>query len=178
MQKWKYILLSIPFAVFKLFRKWHEEYRYETYRRIYQIAPSFKFNGWDILLYGPGQINFGEDSYIGIGSTVEADTNYCVSIGKRCSVSHNVRIYTTTNIADQDFSLPSKKKSGNVVIKDNAWIGANVFINPGVTIGANSIIGANSVVTRDVPDWAIVAGVPARLIRMKRLVDEPVPTDK
>lgn len=80
-----------------------------------------------------------------------------------------MRIYTSTAIHDQDFSVrPLKSKSYDVEIEDAVWIGANVFINPGIKIEKNSIIGANSVVTKDVPKNAIVGGIPAKLIRMKK----------
>jgi maltose O-acetyltransferase len=177
MQTWKYAILFIPYTVFKLFEKWHEEYRYETYRRTYQIAQSFRFNGSEILLYGSGRIILAENSYIGKGSSIQAGADCLVEIGQRCAISHNVRIYTTTNIADQDFSRSRELKSGNVIIRDDVWIGANVFINPGLIIGNNSIIGANSVITHDVPAWAIVGGTPARLIRMKRIPDNPESLD-
>lgn len=52
-----------------------------------------------------------------------------------------------------------------VIIRDKAWIGFNSIILKGVTIGEGSIVGAGSVVTKDVPDWTIVAGNPARIIR-------------
>jgi acetyltransferase-like isoleucine patch superfamily enzyme len=52
-----------------------------------------------------------------------------------------------------------------IVIKSRVWLGANVTVTPGVTIGENAIVGAGSVVTKDVPDNAIVAGVPAKIIR-------------
>ena len=51
-------------------------------------------------------------------------------------------------------------------IKKNAWIGARVSILPGVTIGENAIVGTGSVVTKDVPDDAVVVGVPAKIVKM------------
>lgn len=59
----------------------------------------------------------------------------------------------------------SKVKSGKITIKDKAWIGFNCIILKGVTIGEGAIVGAGSVVTKDVPDWTIVAGNPAKIIR-------------
>ena len=52
-----------------------------------------------------------------------------------------------------------------VRICEGAWLGQSVVICPGVRIGRNAVIGANSVVTRDVPDFAVAAGAPARLIK-------------
>lgn len=52
-----------------------------------------------------------------------------------------------------------------VVIRRNAWIGAGAMILPGVTVGENAIVAAGAVVTKDVPDNAIVAGVPAKVLR-------------
>jgi len=161
------LIRLIPYLLFNLLFKWHEEYRYETFRRVYEIASSFRFGGVDILLYGAGRIVLGENSYIGNYSTIQSDQGCLVQIGVGCAISHNVRIYTQTYIADQDFGRTRDLKWGNVVIQDNVWIGANVFINPGITIGSNSIVGANSVVTHDVKPWSIVGGIPARLIRMK-----------
>lgn len=52
-----------------------------------------------------------------------------------------------------------------VIISDKSWIGFNTIILKGVSIGEGSIVGAGSVVTRDVPDWTVVAGNPAKIIR-------------
>ena len=59
----------------------------------------------------------------------------------------------------------SNVKEQEVIIRDKAWIGFNSIILKGVTIGEGSIVGAGSVVTKDVPDWTIVAGNPAKIIR-------------
>ncbi len=56
-------------------------------------------------------------------------------------------------------------KYSKITIKNKAWIGFNSIILKGITIGEGAIIGAGSVVTRDVPDWTIVAGNPAKIIR-------------
>lgn len=54
---------------------------------------------------------------------------------------------------------------GPVVIEDNVWIGEHACILPGVTVGKGSIIGANAVVTKDVPPYSVVAGVPGKIVK-------------
>lgn len=55
---------------------------------------------------------------------------------------------------------------GKVIVKKNAWLGLNVTICPGVTIGKYAVVAAGAVVTKDVPDYAVVEGVPAKVIKM------------
>lgn len=141
---------------------------YSTFRKRYQIADAFYFNGREILLYGEGEIMCGENSYIGDRSTLHAAKGYKLIIGNGCQISSNVRIFTQTAIADADFSQkPVPSKFGDVNIGNYCWIGANVLINPSVTIGENAVVGANSVVSKDIPAGEIWGGVPAKLIRKK-----------
>lgn len=61
---------------------------------------------------------------------------------------------------------------GKVTIKKNAWIGMNVTVCPGVTIGNYAIVAAGAVVTKDVPDYAVVGGCPAKIIKMQKPEDQ------
>ena len=56
-------------------------------------------------------------------------------------------------------------KTSNVIIKDGAHIGIGAILMPGVTIGKGAVIGAGAVVTKDIPDYSVAIGVPARVIK-------------
>ena len=57
-----------------------------------------------------------------------------------------------------------------IVIGDDVWIGGHVIVLPGVHIGTGAIVGAGAVVTKDVPDYAVVGGNPARIIKSRKEV--------
>ncbi len=160
----------IILKLYRLGASLHQDNIYEGFRKIYDLHETFRFNGVDIILAGEGKIRCGKDSYIGSYSTLLSYKDCEVVIGDGCSISYNVRMYTHSSDADQDFSIkPVKDKMGDIIIGNYVWIGANVFISPGVRIGDNSVIGANSMVTHDVEPFTIVGGVPAKFIRKKRL---------
>lgn len=166
---YRYLLLIINKVISKFSSIYWKVIIYNNFRNNYDISKDFKFNGKGIKFYGKGKIVIGDSSYIGALSTIQASLGYEVRIGKGCQISHNVRMYTQTAIADADFSKkPPPSKYGNIIIGDNCWIGVNVFINPGITIGDNSVVGANSVVTKNIPSNEIWGGVPAKLIREKQ----------
>lgn len=141
---------------------------YRGYRSRYEIAESFHFNGTGIQLTGIGRIALGARSYVGELTTLQAAAGCAVSIGSDCTISHNVRVYTSTASADADLRLGAPDAvTGSVSIGDGVWIGMNTYVAPGITIGSNSVVGANSVVTHSIPSGEIWGGVPARLIRRK-----------
>lgn len=61
----------------------------------------------------------------------------------------------------------TKYTYGKVIIQKNAWIGIGATLCPGVTVGKYAVVAAGAVVTKDVPDYAVVGGVPAKVIRMQ-----------
>lgn len=80
---------------------------------------------------------------------------------------------TDRNHTSEDISLPIRKQSavspGPVRIKSEAWLGYGCQIMPNVTIGKHSIVAAGAIVTRDVPDYSLVAGIPAKIIKQYNL---------
>ncbi len=93
-----------------------------------------------------------------------------ISIEDEVLIAANVQIISN-NHDPYDRSVLTCKP---VLIKKGAWIGAGASIMPGVTIGKFAIVGAASVVTHDVPDYAVVVGSPARVI--KQLAAEKFPS--
>jgi len=85
------------------------------------------------------------------------------------TIEDDVLIGPKVNLVTINHPLdPARRRStycAPIVIKKGAWVGASVSVMPGVTIGENAVVAANAVVTRDVPDLAVVGGVPARVIK-------------
>lgn len=74
----------------------------------------------------------------------------------------------THNIERTDIPMGQQgMRVSEVVIGNDVWIGMRVIMMPGVKVGDGAVIGAGSVVTKDVPDFAIVGGVPAKVIRYR-----------
>lgn len=93
-----------------------------------------------------------------------------VHIGDNCLISQYVSIIGTNHSLSLDLPIrdqPWDIRKRNTVICGDVWIGAHATILPGAHIGAGSVIGAGAVVTHDVPERAIVTGVPAKLIRFR-----------
>lgn len=107
-------------------------------------------------------VSMGYDCHIGAINSIEIADNVMLAS----------KVYITDhfhgNTGLEDLQVPPAERTlyskGPVIIEENAWIGESAVILPNVRIGRGAVVGANAVVTRDVPQYSIVAGVPARVI--------------
>ena len=106
-------------------------------------------------------ISIGDNSQIGAYTKIGADV----------ILAPDVIIWTISHAFDRT-DIPINQQGATeiqpVIIGDDVWIGQRAIIKPGVTVGNHAIIGAGSIVTKDIPEWAIVAGNPARIIKMRK----------
>lgn len=105
--------------------------------------------------------NIGPYAYIGCSGYIE--------IGNNVMISPRVSIYAENHVFERT-DIPMKEqgvKKEFVIIEDDCWIAANSIILAGVTVGRGSVVSAGSVVTKDVPPYSVVAGVPARIIKQR-----------
>ena len=110
-------------------------------------------------------VSIGDRCLIGRGSGIVG--HFSIEIGNDVWTGHHVYI-TDQNHGYEDVTQPISQQSQPerpVVIGDGSWLGHGAVVLPGVTIGKHVVIGANSVVTKDIPDFSVAVGSPARVIR-------------
>lgn len=127
--------------------------------------------------FGEG-IEIGRNCYIGLNSRIWSSDH--IIIGDNVLISHDVNIIDsdsheinykereTSSIRQFKEGLPKEiglVKTAPIIIKDNVWISYNVCILKGVTIGRGAIVGCGSVVTHDIPDFTLVVGNPAKIVK-------------
>lgn len=146
-----------------------------------------KFEGFNVL--GDGVSFTGE---LGYGSYIGASSGMNAKIGRYCCIAQNVRTVIGSHPTHDFVSVhpaffSTKKQAGftyvtkdkfkeivsaddslhSVVVGNDVWIGADVSILQGVTIGDGAVVAAGAVVTKDVPPYAVVGGVPAKVIKYR-----------
>ena len=116
----------------------------------------------------------GDYSYVGFNCFITR-----ASIGRYCSIANNVtigsgehdltRVSTSSKFYENAYRKLTER---DCLIGNDVWIGVDAIIRRGVKVGDGAIIGANSFVNKDVPDFAIVVGSPAKIIRYRFLEEE------
>lgn len=139
-----------------------------------------------------GEIHIGENSAVSPGAMVQGNVfvgenssiqSYCIltgygtvddklgsiTIGNNVRIAPHVMMLGANHIFD-DVTIPISKQGlrrKSIVIEDDCWIAGRANIMAGVTIGKGSVVAAGAVVTKDVPPYSVVAGVPAKVIKMR-----------
>jgi len=116
--------------------------------------------------FGSGaDIEIGDYSGLGVNCRVSGP----LKIGSDVMIGPDVMIFTQNHRNDR-LDIPMRLQTDpkrQVVIEDDVWIAARVIVLPGVTIHKGAIVGAGAVVTKDVPEYAVVGGNPARVIKYR-----------
>ena len=122
----------------------------------------------NVKLSNSKNIFIGHNSYIN-GGLIYASPSAKIIIGDNCLISYSVHIRTMTH--NYNFKNELINEQGHaekdIVIGNDVWIGYGVQIMCGVVIGNGAVIAAGSIVTKDIPEYAVVAGVPARIIKYR-----------
>jgi maltose O-acetyltransferase len=117
------------------------------------------------VFFGYNNISIGE--YTDIGAFANIWGNGGLFIGDRVLIASHVVITTLTH----DYSFHQIKFAPSISkpirIENDVWIGTHAVIMPGITIGEGAVVGAGAVVTKDVPPYAIVVGVPAKIVKYR-----------
>ncbi|WP_317127892.1 acyltransferase [Mucilaginibacter gilvus] len=112
---------------------------------------------------GVGAIIIGHHVGVGISNIIIGP----VTLGNYVMMAQNI-VLSGLNHGYEDITLPPRVQkviTKQITIMDNVWIGANSVITAGVTIGKHAVIGAGSVVTKDIPEYSVAVGNPARVIK-------------
>lgn len=120
--------------------------------------------GMEIVAQG-GHVSIGANTFVGPWVTITAKDG--VSVGRDCLIAERVSIRDQDHRVHGDRAVPIKDAGFEIApieIGDGVWIGAGAVILKGVRIGRGAVVAANAVVNRDVADFEIVGGLPARHI--------------
>ncbi len=130
------------------------------YRRAGVWIDSTSSLHWKARFFAPEGLRIGK--HCTLGNDGFYDARETITIGNCVNIAAEVRIYTR----EHDIDSPTfAEVGGPVVIEDYVYIGTRVTILPGVRIGRGAVVASGAVVARDVPEYTLVGGVPAKAIR-------------
>lgn len=171
------IILAYTFLIKKRFKRWGKDSRVyppaslncawliEVGEKV-TIREHAWLNAKDDAGDGRATLTIGSGTYIGrftqINAWQEVVIEPDVLIGDRVFISDADHNYADRN---QAIIKQGDVFKGRVLLRSGCWLGVGAVILPGVVVGRNAIVAANAVVTADVPDYTVVGGVPAKIIK-------------
>ena len=166
-----YVRLLAPLYQHRSFSaKIYSSVRMDTppYRR-FSIGKRSVVESFSCINNAVGDVVIGDYTRIGLHCTVIGP----VTIGNHVNLAQGITV-SALNHNFEDTRLRIDEQGVNtseIIIDDDVWIGANAVITAGVHIGRHSVVAAGAVVTKDVPEYSVVGGVPAKVIRTIRQTD-------
>ena len=172
MYNFKFIIKEIKFLIFsKIIYSLHGILGYRL--RSKWFRGELAYCGIDIIIdhsviiIAPEKVRIGNHCRISYGTFLNGTGS--IIIGDDVLIGMNVKVITTNHVFDR-IDIPIREQgeiSKPIIIGNDVWIGANVIILPGISIGNGCIIGAGSIVTRNLPDYSIAVGNPAKIIKIR-----------
>lgn len=130
-------------------------------------------NFFDEAAVSVGDYTYGELTVISYNNTSRLTIGRCVSIAEKVSflldVEHHIDHFSTYPFKVKMLEMEKKESfsKGDIIVEDDVWIGYGATVLSGVSIGKGSIVAAGALVTKSVPPYSIVAGIPAKVIRYR-----------
>lgn len=141
----------------------------------FQLGSYSTIEEYTIVDNGVGDVIIGDHTRIGLRCTIIGP----VQIGNHVILAQNIAV-SGLNHRYEDPQLPIHQQgvtTATIQIGDDSWIGANSVITAGIKIGKHVVVGAGSVVTKDIPDYSIAVGNPAKIIkRYDAVINKWIPT--
>jgi putative colanic acid biosynthesis acetyltransferase WcaF len=117
-----------------------------------------------VEIFAPWKLEIGDESAVGHRAILYNLGQ--IKIGRQVTISNGAHLCAGTH----DYTKPDLPLiKPPITIDDCAWICADAFVGPGVCVGEGAVVGAASVVVKDVPPWNVVAGNPAKTIKLRNL---------
>ena len=156
-----YWILFRPFNL-NMFRGWRA-----LILKMFGAKVGYKANIYaSVKIWAPWNLSIGD--YSSLGPEVDCYNQGKISIGKNSVISQKSYLCASTH----DFTISKFPLIVKYIeIKDQVWIAADAFVAPGVTIGEGAVIGARSAVVKNVDDWTVVGGNPARYIKDRIIIE-------
>jgi len=164
-------LIKILYRVLNIFPKICLKLKITLYEQQLGFKINFISQGEGGLSLSGDLSNFKIDETSHLKANTFIECSGGVSIGKYFHTGRSLTIFSTNHNYDNASMIPYDELvvKKPVLVKDFVWCGSNVNILPGVTVGEGAVIAGGSVVTKDIPDYAIVGGNPAKIIKYRNI---------